>query len=144
MEDVRLTLTIPPASKNAVERYILKVVVMRARLVQFGELDVDGKRFTKDVVIEAGQIRKRKKQPSRRYRERYGHTPLSAHEAIPWRGKRLIIGTGAYGKLPIMPEVADEAERRGIEVVALPTDQACRLIDDCPDADVNAILHITC
>jgi len=117
---------------------------MHARLVQFGELDVDGQHFAKDVVIEAGRIRKRKKKPSRLYRERYGHTPLSVDEAIPWHGQRLIVGTGAYGRLPIMPEVAEEAERRGIELVAVPTDQVCRLIEDCPDADINAILHITC
>ena len=117
---------------------------MRARLVQFGELDIDGRRFKKDVVIESGRIRKRKKKPSKPYRERYGHTPLSVEESIPWHGQRLIIGTGTYGRLPIMPEVAEEAERRGIEMVILPTDEACQLIDDCPDADVNAILHVTC
>jgi hypothetical protein len=117
---------------------------MHARLVQFGELVVDGRSFTKDVVIEAGHIRKRKKKSSEIYRDRYGHTPLSLGELIPWHGQRLIIGTGAYGRLPIMPEVANEAERRGIELVAVPTDEACRLIDDCTDAEVNAILHVTC
>ncbi len=117
---------------------------MHARLVKFGELDVDGQRFAKDVVIEAGQIRKWKKKPSKDYRDRYGHTPLSVGESIPWRGRRLIVGTGAYGRLPIMPEVTCEAERRGIELVAVPTEQACQLIADCPDAEVNAILHVTC
>lgn len=117
---------------------------MHARLVQFGELEVDGRRFAKDVVIEAGQVRKRKKKSSKAYRDQFGHTPLSAGESIPWRGRRLIVGTGAYGRLPIMPEVAEEAERRGIELVAVPTNQACRLIEDCPDAEVNAILHVTC
>lgn len=117
---------------------------MRARLVQFGQLDIDGKSFKKDVVIEGGKIRQRKKKPSKPYRDQYGHTPLSAEEAIPWHGQRLIVGTGAYGRLPIMPEVSEEALRRGIEVVALPTDQACQLLEELPDADVNAILHVTC
>jgi hypothetical protein len=117
---------------------------MHAKLIQFGELDVDGRRFTKDVVIEAGEIRKRKKKPSKVYRDQYGHTPLSLGESIPWHGQRLIVGTGAYGKLPIMPEVTDEAEQRGIELIAVPTEEACRLIDDSPDVEVNAILHVTC
>ena len=117
---------------------------MRAKLVQFGELDIDGQRFTNDVVIEAGRIRKRKKKPSKLYRERYGHTPLSVDEAIPWLGKRLIIGTGSYGSLPIMPEVAEEAKRRGIELVAVPTEQACQLLEDLSAAEVNAVLHVTC
>jgi hypothetical protein len=117
---------------------------MYARLVKFGELEIDGKHFQNDVVIEAGQLRRRKKKPSKAYSEQYGHTPLSIDEAIPWQGERLIIGTGVFGRLPIMPEVADEAVRRGIELIALPTEEACRLIDDWPDEEVNAILHITC
>jgi hypothetical protein len=117
---------------------------MRARFKQFGELDIDGRRFETDVVIEAGRIRKRKKKPSKVYRDQYGHTPLSVDEAIPWHGQRLIVGTGAYGKLPIMPEVSEEAMRRGVELIAAPTKEACRLIDDYADADVNAILHVTC
>jgi hypothetical protein len=34
--------------------------------------------------------------------------------------------------------------RRGVELIAAPTKEACRLIDDYADADVNAILHVTC
>lgn len=117
---------------------------MHARLLEFGDLEIDGQHFMDDVVIEAGQIRKRKKKPSKVHKAQYGHTPLSASEDIPWHGQRLIIGTGAYGKLPIMPEVATEAKRRGIKLIALPTEEACQLIEDCPDDEVNAILHITC
>ena len=117
---------------------------MHAQFVKFGELDIDGQRFEDDVVIEAGRIRKRKKKASKTYRGKYGHTPLSAEEEIPWHGRELIVGTGAYGALPIMPEVTEEAQRRGIRLVALPTPEACRLIDDLPDEEINAILHVTC
>ena len=117
---------------------------MKAKLVRFGELDIDGKRFSKDVVIEKGRVRKRSKKPSKIYRDQFGHTPLSDDESIPWCGKRLVVGTGAHGMLPIMPEVSEEAERRGIELVAVPTSEACELINDCPDKEINAILHITC
>jgi hypothetical protein len=43
--------------------------------------------------------------------------PLSAAEEIPWGGSRVIIGTGAHGALPIMPEVVEEAARRHIDLV---------------------------
>jgi len=36
---------------------------MKARLVKFGEIEVEGKRYTHDVVIEGGKVRKRKKGP---------------------------------------------------------------------------------
>src|SRR5438874_12698813 len=56
---------------------------MNARLVKFGEIEVEGKRYTHDVVIDRGKVRKRKKGPSKQFREKFGHTPLSAREEIP-------------------------------------------------------------
>jgi hypothetical protein len=44
-------------------------------------------------VIDRGRIRKRKKKPSKRFRDRFGHTPLSIEEEIPWKCRRLVIGT---------------------------------------------------
>ncbi len=117
---------------------------MKARLVAFGDLRIEGERYTRDVVIEGGRIRLRRKGPSKPLRDQYGHTPLSAAEDIPWGGRRLIIGTGADGALPIAPEVYAEAERRRIEIDALPTRAACRLLADLEPHDVFAILHVTC
>jgi hypothetical protein len=34
---------------------------MKARLINFGELEVEGKRYTHDVVIDGGKVRKRKR-----------------------------------------------------------------------------------
>ena len=101
---------------------------MKARLVKFGEIEVEGKRYTHDVVIDGGKVRKRKKGPSKQFREKFGHTPLSAGEEIPWGGKQLVVGTGAHGALPVMDEVLAEAKRRGIEVIAAPTLEVCKLL----------------
>ena len=117
---------------------------MDARLISFGQIDIDGQRYDHDVVVDAGRVRRRKKGPSKAYRAEYGHTPLSAAEAIPWNGRRLIVGTGADGQLPIMRELYDEASRRGIEVVAVPTSEACQLLRDTDARQVSAILHVTC
>ena len=117
---------------------------MKARLLGFGELEVEGKRYMHDVVIDGGKVRKRRKGPSKPFRERFGHTPLSAEEEIPWGGKRLIIGTGAHGALPIMDEVLAEARRRGIEVNAVPTSEACQLLEEVKKGQAYAILHCTC
>lgn len=119
--------------------------MMKARWIAFGEIEIDGRRYTYDVVIDAGRVEKRKKKASKAYRDRYyGHTPLSVAESIPWGGTRLIVGTGANGSLAIMPEVRAEAERRGIEIVALPTERALRLLGETEAKDARAILHITC
>ena len=108
-----------------------------------GRLKVDGKKYTTDVVLDRGELRKRKKKPSRPFRDRFGHTPVSAEEAIPWGCKRLVIGTGMQGRLPVMDEVAAEAGRRGVELVTCPTPDAVQLLRENP-ADTNAILHLTC
>ena len=117
---------------------------MKAKMLGFGSLEIDGERFEKDVVIEGGRIRRRKKGPSKPLRDRYGHTPLSAREEIPWSAPRLVIGTGAYGQLPVMDDVREEARRRGVELVVMPTEEACRLIESDTEDELAAILHVTC
>jgi hypothetical protein len=117
---------------------------MNARWIEFGEIEIDGRRYTDDVVIDAGRVERRHKKPSKAYRDRYGHTPLSVEEEIPWGGKRLIVGTGANGSLPIMPEVRAEAERRGVELVAVPTEQALRMLSKGEAKEARAVLHVTC
>jgi hypothetical protein len=109
----------------------------------FGSVQVDGVTYEHDLIIDRGAIHKRKKAASRPFRDEYGHTPLSAREDIPWRCRRLVIGTGAHGALPVMPEVHDEARRRKIEVLAVPTAQAIDVLTKTTK-DTNAILHLTC
>ena len=108
----------------------------------FGTLRINGTTYEQDVVIDRGEVRKRKKTPSRKFRDEFGHTPLSMEEKIPWKCHRLVIGTGAYGRLPVMEEVKLEAERRHVELVIAPTSEAIRLIEKEPAA--NAIIHVTC
>jgi hypothetical protein len=117
---------------------------MKAKLVAFGQIEIEGETYHKDVVVDGGKIRKRDKGPSKALRGRWGHTPLTAAEEIPWGGKRLIVGTGADGQLPIADDVRKEAARRGIEIVALPTEEACELVKDLDAKDVHAIFHVTC
>ena len=117
---------------------------MDVRLLGFGSIEVEGRAYEHDVVIDRGAVRKRSKKPSKPYRDKFGHTPLSADEEIPWGGRRLIIGTGAHGSLPIMDEVVEEAARQNIDLVAVPTEQACRLISGLNPREVCAVLHVTC
>ena len=93
-------------------------------------------------MIDRGRIRKRKKKPSKRFRERFGHTPLSIKEEIPWKCRRLVIGTGT-GALPVMEEVNREARRRKIKLQILPTAEAIKILEERPEG-TNAILHLTC
>ena len=117
---------------------------MECRLVSFGQIEIDGRRFDHDVVIEGGRIRRRKKGPSKRHRAEYGHTPLTPDEAVPWSAPLLIVGTGASGQLPITNDLYREAADRRVEVVARPTAEACDLLAAADPKSVAAILHVTC
>jgi hypothetical protein len=117
---------------------------VKARWIDFGEIEVEGKRYGCDIVIDKGRVSKRHKGPSKAHRQGFGHTPLSAQERIPWGGERLIVGTGAYGSLPIMPDLWKEAQRRGIELIATPTEDALRILRKTDHKDARAILHVTC
>ena len=108
----------------------------------FGSIRIDGMTYDHDVVIDRGEVRRRKKKPSKRFREAYGHTPLSMEEEIPWKCKRLVIGTGT-GALPVMDDVKREARRRKIKLVVLPTVEAIENLKH-ESAQTNAILHVTC
>ncbi len=116
---------------------------MRFDNFSFGSIAIDGVTHEHDVVIDCGEVRKRKKKPSKRFRDTFGHTPLSAEEDIPWQCRRLVVGTGAYGNLPVMEEVRRDAARRNIELLIVPTAQAIELLRQRSD-ETNAILHVTC
>lgn len=117
---------------------------MNLKFIRFGEIEIDGVTYNKDVVIERGQVRRRDNEPSKSYKAKFGHTPLSIQENIPWDCQRLVIGTGALGLLPIMPEVQQQAAEKGVEVVLITTPEACRLLSEADPDKTNAILHVTC
>jgi hypothetical protein len=109
----------------------------------FGSIEIDGVTYEHDVVIQGGRIRKRKKGPSKAFRGGYGHTPLTAAEDIPWSCRRLVLGIGASGSLPVTDDVIAEAERRRVELILMPTVEAIEELRTS-GADTNAILHVTC
>jgi hypothetical protein len=108
----------------------------------FGSICIDGVTYEQDVVIDRGQVSKRKKKLSKKFRGEFGHTPLSLEEKIPWKCRRLVVGTGT-GALPVMEELKREAKRRKIELLILPTVRAIQVLER-DSTETNAVLHVTC
>jgi hypothetical protein len=118
-------------------------VDMRFTDYSFGSVRVDGVTYDHDLIIDRGKVRKRKKAASKQFRGAYGHTPLSTAEDLPWHCRRLVIGTGADGALPVMEQVRHEADRRKVDLVVLRTAAAIDLLAGTT-SDTNAVLHLTC
>ena len=50
---------------------------MRFEEFSFGSIRIDGIDYAHDVVIDGREVRKRKKKPSKKFRQAFGHTPVS-------------------------------------------------------------------
>jgi len=118
-------------------------IPMRFHDFCFGSLQIDDTVYEHDVVVDHGKIHKRNKKPSKKFRDKFAHTPLSVEEDIPWKCRRLVVGTGAHGGLPVMEDVRRQAQERGVELFVLPTPQAIEILNKDID-DTNAVLHVTC
>ena len=115
---------------------------MRVEEFAFGLVRIDGRTYQRDVLIDRGTVYKRKKKPSKQFRQEFGHTPVSIKEEIPWKCRTLVIGTGT-GALPVMDEVKAEAKRRRVQLLMLPTAEAIEVLKRNPK-QTNAILHVRC
>ena len=49
-------------------------VIMRFDAFSFGSIRIDGVTYQHDVIIDQGHVRKRKKKPSKKFRDPFGHT----------------------------------------------------------------------
>src|SRR6266704_4344046 len=118
--------------RRAREASVQRSSRMRFDKFSFGSIQIDGSTYEHDVVIDRREISKRKKKPSKKFRDEFGHTPLSIKEKIPWKCSQLVIGTGAYGNLPVMKEVQRAAERRNVKLQMLPTAETIHLLNQKP------------
>jgi hypothetical protein len=114
---------------------------MKVDAISFGSITIDGDTYTKDIIVKSGRIKKRKKSESKKYRGRFGHTPLSPDENIPWKCRILIVGAGHSSSLPVMKELFEFASHKGVKIKVMSTPEAARHIND---NHTNLILHLTC
>jgi hypothetical protein len=106
---------------------------------EFGRVLVDGHEHRQDVIVLPGRV-----VAGWWRREGHGLVLDDLEEVLDELPARLVIGTGAYGQLEPDPAALDALRRRGIEVDALPTDDAVRLFAQLEPARTAAALHLTC
>ena len=107
---------------------------------QFGRIVVDGQTFNRDIIIFPDHVQ------SDWWREE-GHS-LSVGDletVLTVNPSLLIIGLGASSRMHIPDETLAAIRKFGIQVIALPTREACALYNEMKDSEyVIAGLHLTC
>ncbi|HEX9416274.1 MAG TPA: MTH938/NDUFAF3 family protein [Gaiellaceae bacterium] len=106
---------------------------------RFGRVVVDGEEQTRDVIVLPDRV-------VTNWWRAEGHRLVLADlddvlEELP---QNLLLGTGAHGQLRPDPEALEQLRERGVDVEALPTDEAVRRYGELDPRRTAAALHLTC
>jgi hypothetical protein len=107
---------------------------------RFGKIEIDGRRYTKDVIIFPDRVR------AEWWRHR-GHylVPDDLQEIFASEGDVLIVGQGAYSRMKVPEETCQEIKDQGYKLHLLGTKAAVQLYNQRRDLErVIAALHLTC
>ena len=113
---------------------------MHIDLYDFGRIIMDGVTYTQDLLIWPGTIKK-------------DWWRLEAHllqlpdvaEALAATPQVLVVGQGSPGRMQVDPALAAYLKENGIDLVAVPTAEACRVINSLGGQKrLAAALHLTC
>ena len=106
---------------------------------RFGRVLVDGEEQTKDVIVLPECVLTNWWRA-----EGHGLVLADLEEVLEELPAHLIVGTGAFGQLRPDPKTFDELRERGVEVEALPTEEAVRRYGELDPGRTAAALHLTC
>jgi hypothetical protein len=118
------------------------IATMHLDTYDFGRLVIDGREVRSDVLLRPGVVRDR-------WWRREGHV-LHVEDLDPILEEgpdRLVVGTGAYGRMRPDEELEARLAARGVALEVLPTAAAVERVNELLDlGDVHwaAALHLTC
>ena len=118
---------------------------MEAEYPCFRRIVIDGRTYDHDVVVyPSGRVEERKKRLSK---DKHGTShkldPDELREYMKEDFDVLLVGTGAYGMLSLLPESRELV--KGKEVIELPTGKAVEKFSELSGRKrVLAVFHITC
>jgi hypothetical protein len=108
----------------------------------FGNIEVDGTPYTKDVIIVRGEV------VSPWWREAGGHVfaPTDLKTVIDAVPETVVLGTGLFGMVKVKEDTFAAFAECGTRVLAEKTRQATEVFNrlSANGVDVAAALHLTC
>jgi hypothetical protein len=106
---------------------------------RFGRIVVDGQEHVRDLIVLPGRV-------VANWWRKDGHAlvPEDLEGVLEELPERLLIGTGAAGRMRPDPAVLRLLRQRGVEVEVLSTEEAVRRYGELDPARTAAALHLTC
>ncbi len=106
----------------------------------FGEIVIDGKKYSSDVVIFPNRVRD---NWWRKARHQLCIEDIA--EIITENPEVLVVGTGDSGLMKVLPEVEQVAQAQGIKLIVETTTKACTTYNQLSHSQgLVAALHLTC
>jgi len=108
---------------------------------EFGEIEIEGKKYTDDVMIYSNRV-------ISNWKRKEGHSLYEEdiEEILRNPPDILVIGKGTQNRLRLLPETRRALEDKGIIIEDKKTGRACKVFNDLVEEgkDVVAVLHLTC
>ncbi len=115
----------------------------RAMLViddyRFGHIVIDGREHSKDVIVLPDRV-------VANWWRKDGHSLVleDLSEVIEQLPPKLVVGSGAYGRMEPDLNAIEALEARGVSIEILPTEDAVKRYRELDPATSAAALHLTC
>ncbi|MEE8393732.1 MAG: MTH938/NDUFAF3 family protein [Rhodospirillales bacterium] len=108
----------------------------------FGRMVVDGRAFTSDLIILPGRVLSS-------WRRAAGHSLIPEDLDAVWVPglRRLVVGTGRYGRMEVPQAARAHAGARGVVLDAALTGEAVTLFNRLAEEDAEILagaFHLTC
>ncbi len=112
---------------------------MKIDSYSFGNIEVEGKKFSKDLIVFPLKIRNS-------WWRKNGHILQNDDlmEIYRTRPDVLVVGTGQFGKMKISQEVRDQCKSLGIELIEEQTPYAIKTFNKIENKVKVGAFHITC
>lgn len=113
---------------------------MHIETYQFGQITIDGRTYRQDVLILPDRVN------DQWWRQQSHLLQLQdVEEVLAATPQVLVVGTGMYGRMQVDQELADYLAQKNIDLVILPTREACDRFNQLAGSrKVAAAFHLTC
>jgi len=111
---------------------------MRIDEYSFGEIIVNGKKFTNDIIIFKDRIEN--------WWRKEGHRVCleDLNKIIKEQPEIIIIGLGFYGVMKVDESVKEFLKEKGIKLIEKNSKEACMLYNNMKNKNVVLAIHLTC